>query len=1214
MADNKETREVEILLNAQQANASIKDMAAGVALMNNQLAKMGQDDPRREQLKKDFQDLKARVKEARDEINGFTKSEEELRAETEKLTQANAETILNGQKLTSSYREMRDAAGLLEKQLEELSADDPGRERLIADYQQLKTRMAEAKLEFGGAAQAAEALRLQELALAEANEKLIENGRRSGASFNEMKAAAGLLEKQLHAVSADDPGRAAMIRDYQLLQQRIGAAKTEMATYVKTEEELRAETEQLRLETERLNQKNVEVILNGQKLNSSFKDMKASAGLLEQQLHEMSADDPGRKKLLDDYHSLQDRIGGVTKEMKGATEGTSFLKQGFANAFAFFAGGGIIELAQRLFGFFASAREEYLSSAKSSADLEATLLATKNAAGLTADEIRAIGTERAKYTLFDDDETNRASAMLLTFKNVKKGVFEEAIPAIQDLATKMAGDGPADMKGASIQLGKALNDPIKGITALTRVGVTFTDQQKEQIAQMVKMGNTAGAQKLILAELNSEFGGSAEAARKAAGGIATLSMGFNEFKETVGSKVNAVLDELSQWFGRVLDKSQPLIDMVTELADQFVAYYDEVADVVEGLGLFNDKTDTAAVVVEVLKTALTVLLFPMRLALDAAKGVVDIFIDWYNKSELLRGVLGGLGAVIVSVFTTIKDDALKILGGVGDIIVGIFTLDKNKIVAGFKSALAATADAALEGGNKAADAFMKGYEASKDKRITRTVRVDTQETKTSTGGGTPTASAEEPAGESEKDKKAREAAEKKAKAARDKADQERLNDVKKWVKDEGDLLDGRNALDSQREEAHYTDKALRRLEQEKKIREDADKHYESLNSDEANYTEQVTALVAERDLKLRELQAKFNEEDERERKAGLDEKIKQNQAEVDEEAAYLQLQLADGMLAQAGYDESLYQAKQAAKARELALIKQKNGEESAEYKKLNADMLKEQAAHTTKAKTLNDDYTKFKKGLGEVDKVLNNDNVKALEDSLGQQTIAYKAFKIARKADAIANIGIALWDEVQQYWKTASTMGPIAGPIYGVGMSGLAIVRQGLAAAKIAGFEKGGPTGDGMVVPRPANSGMMDMMRQATGMNVGANGKLTDEKGLEVAGIVHKNEYVIPEWMREDPEVLQVENWLEARRQRGSFAEGGPTSNDRAATSPAPAEPAEQANPNQRLVQVLDSLDQRLQKVEEWPSQLEVVLDLLGLDRAQEKIKKVKTNSQIKPK
>jgi|GEM_PF-1878423 len=1036
--------------------------------------------------------------------------------------------------------------------------------------------------------------------------EILLNAQQANASIKDMAAGVALMNNQLAKMSQDDPRRAALKRDFDVLSQRVGEARKEMRTYAQTEEEVRQATE-------KLNKESQQVILNGQKINSSFREMKDSAGLLEKQLEELSGDDPGRKKMLADYHALQDRISGVRTEMKGATEGTSYLKQGFANAFAFLTGGGILSLVQQLFGFFSASREEFQSSAKSSADLEATLWATKNAAGLTADEIRKIGEARAKVTLFDDDETNRASAMLLTFKNVKKGVFEEAIPAIQDLATKMAGDGPADMKGASIQLGKALNDPITGVTKLTKVGVTFTEQQKEQIAAMVKAGDTAGAQRVILSELNSEFGGSAEAARKAGGGMATLTMRWNEMKETVGSFVSAGLTKLSEWFGRVLDKAEPLVDMITDLAGEFATYYQEIADVLEGLGIFTDKTDSASMVVAVLREALTLALMPLRVMLAVSKAVVDGFIEWYNKSELLRGVLGGLGAVIVSLFTTIKDDALKILGGVGDILIGIFTLDKDKIMKGFKSALSATADAALESGNRAASKFMEGYAANKNNRIVRHVSVETKEDETTTRGGTAASNGEEEAGESAKAKKEREAAEKKAKAARDKALREHQDDLKKWVKEEGDLLDTRNTLNEQREKVALTTQGNQRQDQQDKILKAAEKQVDALTGLESDYSERVKTIVDARDEDLRQLQEKFNEQDEKERQRLLDEKIKQNEAETQEALAYLELQLADKLMSQQAYDEFVFQTKQASKNRELAMLKQKNGEESAEYKKLNAEKIKEQAAHTTKAKALDNDVVKFKKGLSNVEKTLNDENVQAVESMLAQNTVAYKAFKIARKADAIANIGIALYDEVQQYWKTASTLGPIAGPIYGIGMSGLAIVRQGVAAAKIAGFEKGGATGDGVRMARPAG-GMWDVVSQATGMGVGSNGKLVDAQGLEVAGIVHKNEYVIPEWMRQDPQVLQVENWLEARRQRG-FLQGGPTTEGdrRSADAPTTGQ-ADQVGASQQLVQVLSSLDQRLREVEQWPTTFEVVLDLLGLDRAQQKLKKVQAKSEIRPK
>jgi hypothetical protein len=81
------------------------------------------------------------------------------------------------------------------------------------------------------------------------------------------------------------------------------------------------------------------------------------------------------------------------------------------------------------------------------------------------------------------------------------------------------------MKKSAMQLGKALNDPIKGITALTRVGVSFTEGRRRDQGAMVKSGDTMGAQKLILHELNKEFGGSAEAAGKTLPGQLATSCG-----------------------------------------------------------------------------------------------------------------------------------------------------------------------------------------------------------------------------------------------------------------------------------------------------------------------------------------------------------------------------------------------------------------------------------------------------------------------------------------------------------------------------------------------------------------------------------------------------------------------------------------------------------------------------------------------------------------
>jgi phage-related minor tail protein len=87
-------------------------------------------------------------------------------------------------------------------------------------------------------------------------------------------------------------------------------------------------------------------------------------------------------------------------------------------------------------------------------------------------------------------------------------IFDQATGIITDMSVALG----QDTSSSAIQLGKALNDPIKGVTALQRVGVSFTASQKEQITTLVESGKTLDAQKLILAELGKEFGGAAEAA------------------------------------------------------------------------------------------------------------------------------------------------------------------------------------------------------------------------------------------------------------------------------------------------------------------------------------------------------------------------------------------------------------------------------------------------------------------------------------------------------------------------------------------------------------------------------------------------------------------------------------------------------------------------------------------------------------------------------
>ncbi len=144
------------------------------------------------------------------------------------------------------------------------------------------------------------------------------------------------------------------------------------------------------------------------------------------------------------------------------------------------------------------------------AQTNAVITSTQGAAGLTAEKIRSLAEEYENLTTVDDKAVQNTENLLLTFTNVRKDAFEPALAAILDMNAAMGGDENS-LEGVAIQVGKALNDPIKGITALSRVGVTFTEKQKEQIKTLVESNDLFGAQQIILGELSKEFGGSAAA-------------------------------------------------------------------------------------------------------------------------------------------------------------------------------------------------------------------------------------------------------------------------------------------------------------------------------------------------------------------------------------------------------------------------------------------------------------------------------------------------------------------------------------------------------------------------------------------------------------------------------------------------------------------------------------------------------------------------------
>ena len=183
------------------------------------------------------------------------------------------------------------------------------------------------------------------------------------------------------------------------------------------------------------------------------------------------------------------------------------------------------------------------------AQLEAGLASTGGVVGKSLDELKKKAAELQDVTTFGDEDIIQAQSQLLSFTSIVGAEFDKTIEIAADLSTRFGGD----LKSSVIQLGKALNDPIANLSALSRSGIQFSDTQKAMIKQLVNSGDLISAQRIILAELETQFGGSARAARDTFGGaLEALANAFVDLMEGE-SGLNEAKDSIEEFITLLKD-------------------------------------------------------------------------------------------------------------------------------------------------------------------------------------------------------------------------------------------------------------------------------------------------------------------------------------------------------------------------------------------------------------------------------------------------------------------------------------------------------------------------------------------------------------------------------------------------------------------------------------------------------------------------------------
>jgi phage-related minor tail protein len=302
---------------------------------------------------------------------------------------------------------------------------------------------------------------------------------------------------------------------------------------------------------------------------------------------------------------------------------------------------------------------------KLNAQTEAVIASTGSAAGRSIEQINKLNASLEKLTGIEAEVIQEGQNMLLTFTQIKGDQFDAATEAALNLSVALG----KDMQSSAMLVGKALNDPIAGLSALSRAGIQFTDDQKATIASLVELGDVAGAQTIILGELETQFGGSAEAfGETTAGMIAKFQNELGELGESIAAGLMPAIDDMLPQLIAFVDEMQANPEFqafVEELGQSFADMLPKLMPVLEN---FTTMLMSVLPGINPLLEILGGLLGTVAEGMDAVSGEGgDFFQTWSDIAYIIENINSGL-----SDWNDFIDDITVDTNAMGPIVKGIF--------------------------------------------------------------------------------------------------------------------------------------------------------------------------------------------------------------------------------------------------------------------------------------------------------------------------------------------------------------------------------------------------------------------------------------------------------------------------------------------------------------------------------------------------------------
>ena len=260
------------------------------------------------------------------------------------------------------------------------------------------------------------------------------------------------------------------------------------------------------------------------------------------------------RAFLRDTGKVSGSVRQVGRDAQRASKGTGTMARSLGSL-ASAAGLGAIGMTALLAKIGGESVAEWREAEKAGKQTAAVIRSTGGDANVTAAHVGSLANQLSVLAGIDDEAIQGAENLLLTFTKVRNeaGRGNKVFDAAAGLITDMSAAMGTSLRSSTIAVGKALNDPVKGITALRRVGVSFTKQQQDQIKALVKSGDTLGAQKIILRELRREFAGSAKAH---ADPLDKLNVSWKNLEETIGGFLGPKVSDAAEWLSGFIEEMQ----------------------------------------------------------------------------------------------------------------------------------------------------------------------------------------------------------------------------------------------------------------------------------------------------------------------------------------------------------------------------------------------------------------------------------------------------------------------------------------------------------------------------------------------------------------------------------------------------------------------------------------------------------------------------------